>query len=113
MREKFSCFVSALEIFETSVDNEHSAGGYFGLLHVCECIAVDIMIIACVCACVCREDLGFKVMCEQVSHHPPVSAFHAESPIFTLHGSVSPKIRFWGKSIEITPKGTLTLHLLK
>jgi hypothetical protein len=47
-----------------------------------------------------------------VSHHPPVSAFHAESPSWKFHGSVSPKIRFWGKSLEITPKGTFTVELL-
>ena len=52
-------------------------------------------------------------MCEQVSHHPPVSAFHAQSDNFRFHGSIHPKLKFWGKSIEITPKGTVTLHLLK
>ncbi|KAK2190624.1 hypothetical protein NP493_74g05044 [Ridgeia piscesae] len=60
-----------------------------------------------------REDLGFKIVCEQVSHHPPVSAFHAQSDVFRFYGSIHPKLKFWGKSIEITPKGTVTLHLLK
>ena len=52
-----------------------------------------------------------RVVCEQVSHHPPVSAFHVESDSFVFHGSVHPKIKFWGKSVDITPKGLVTLVL--
>uniref|UniRef100_A0A2R5LBQ6 Oxysterol-binding protein n=1 Tax=Ornithodoros turicata TaxID=34597 RepID=A0A2R5LBQ6_9ACAR len=59
-----------------------------------------------------RDDIGFRIVCEQVSHHPPVSAFHADSPHFKLYGSVYPKLKFWGKSIEIKPEGHLTLTLL-
>lgn len=60
----------------------------------------------------CREDLGFKIVCEQVSHHPPITAFHGTSKDYTIHGAIHPKLKFWGKSIEVTPKGvvTLTLH---
>lgn len=54
-----------------------------------------------------------RILCEQVSHHPPVSAFHAESPAFRFHGAINPKIKFWGKSVEIQPKGTLTVELPK
>jgi len=54
-----------------------------------------------------------RVVCEQVSHHPPVSAFHVESKLFTFHGSVHPKIKFWGKSIDVTPKGLVTLYLTR
>uniref|UniRef100_A0A8D3ACK1 Oxysterol-binding protein n=1 Tax=Scophthalmus maximus TaxID=52904 RepID=A0A8D3ACK1_SCOMX len=62
-----------------------------------------------------REDQGFRLVSEQVSHHPPVSAFHAESLAgdFVFHGSIYPKLRFWGKSVEAEPKGTITLELLK
>ncbi|XP_076352745.1 oxysterol-binding protein-related protein 2-like [Tachypleus tridentatus] len=42
-----------------------------------------------------REDLGFKIICEQVSHHPPISAFYADSPHFTFSGSIHPKLKFW------------------
>ena len=52
-------------------------------------------------------------MCEQVSPHPPVSAFHAESRTFRFHGSIHPKIKFWGKSVEIQPKGVVTVQLLE
>uniref|UniRef100_A0AAR2J4H5 Oxysterol-binding protein n=1 Tax=Pygocentrus nattereri TaxID=42514 RepID=A0AAR2J4H5_PYGNA len=62
-----------------------------------------------------REDQGFRLISEQVSHHPPVSAFHAEglSQDFLFHGSIYPKLKFWGKSVEAEPKGTITLELLK
>lgn len=61
-----------------------------------------------------REDLGFRFISEQVSHHPPVSAFHCEGlqQDFLFHGSVYPKLRFWGKSVEAEPRGTITLELL-
>ncbi|XP_037132608.1 oxysterol-binding protein-related protein 1 isoform X2 [Syngnathus acus] len=62
-----------------------------------------------------RDDLGFRWLSEQVSHHPPVSAFHAEGleEDFVFHGSICPKIKFWGKSIEAEPKGVITLELPK
>ncbi|KAG7330507.1 hypothetical protein KOW79_006729 [Hemibagrus wyckioides] len=62
-----------------------------------------------------REDLGFRWMSEQVSHHPPVSAFHAEglNDDFVFHGSIYPKLKFWGKSVEAEPRGIITLELPK
>ncbi|XP_040210015.1 oxysterol-binding protein-related protein 1 isoform X2 [Rana temporaria] len=62
-----------------------------------------------------REDLGFRLISEQVSHHPPISAFHAEglNHDFVFHGSIYPKLKFWGKSVEAEPKGIITLELLK
>uniref|UniRef100_A0AAY4CQ07 Oxysterol-binding protein n=1 Tax=Denticeps clupeoides TaxID=299321 RepID=A0AAY4CQ07_9TELE len=64
---------------------------------------------------VVRDDLGFRWMSEQVSHHPPVSAFHAEgvNSDFVFHGSIYPKLKFWGKSVEAEPKGIITLELPK
>ncbi|GAB5579415.1 oxysterol-binding protein-related protein 1 isoform X1 [Prionailurus iriomotensis] len=61
-----------------------------------------------------RDDLGFRLISEQVSHHPPISAFHAEglNNDFIFHGSIYPKLKFWGKSVEAEPKGTITLELL-
>ncbi|XP_059473357.1 oxysterol-binding protein-related protein 2 isoform X3 [Neocloeon triangulifer] len=56
-----------------------------------------------------RDD--FRVICEQVSHHPPVSAFHADSQDFIFHGSIYPKLKFWGKDVAIQPKGTVTVEL--
>ncbi|XP_061095920.1 oxysterol-binding protein-related protein 1 isoform X2 [Conger conger] len=62
-----------------------------------------------------REDLGFRLISEQVSHHPPVSAFHAEglNNDFVFHGSIYPKLKFWGKSVEAEPRGIITLELPK
>ncbi|KAM8839741.1 oxysterol-binding protein-related protein 1-like [Synchiropus picturatus] len=62
-----------------------------------------------------RDDLGFRWVSEQVSHHPPVSAFQAEGlkEDFVFHGSICPKLKFWGKSIEAEPKGIITLELPK
>lgn len=68
---------------------------------------------------------NFRIVCEQVGHHPPVSAFHAEGlnpsnsgnqvngedKHFVFRGSMYPKVKFWGKSVEFTPKGTLTVEL--
>nr|KAF6471525.1 hypothetical protein HJG59_010919 [Molossus molossus] len=58
-----------------------------------------------------REDLGFRFISEQVSHHPPISAFHSEGLCqdFLFHGSIYPKLKFWGKSVEAEPRGTITL----
>lgn len=61
----------------------------------------------------CRPDMGFRLISEQVSHHPPISAFHVESDLFQFHGSIHPKLRFWGKSVEVNPKGIITLELTK
>ncbi|XP_026359648.1 oxysterol-binding protein-related protein 2 isoform X6 [Ursus arctos] len=62
-----------------------------------------------------REDLGFRFISEQVSHHPPISAFYSEglNQDFLFHGSIYPKLKFWGKSVEAEPRGTITLELLK
>lgn len=55
----------------------------------------------------------FRIICEQVSHHPPVSSFHADAPHFKFYGAIHPKLKFWGKSVEIQPKGIVTVELLK
>ncbi|XP_055022375.1 oxysterol-binding protein-related protein 2b isoform X2 [Boleophthalmus pectinirostris] len=62
-----------------------------------------------------REEQGYRLISEQVSHHPPISAFHAESLTgdFVFHGSIYPKLKFWGKSVEAEPRGTITLELLR
>lgn len=54
-----------------------------------------------------------RVICEQVSHHPPISAFHAENDVFCFHGSIYPKPKLWGKNIEIQPEGIVTAELKK
>lgn len=48
---------------------------------------------------------------------PPISAFHASSTAtnrdWVFYGEVNPKTKFWGKSIEVLPKGNLTLEINK
>ena len=53
------------------------------------------------------------MVAEQVSHHPPVSAYHGENDDFVLRGSVQPKLKFWGKSIEIKPEGYSNVEIKK
>uniref|UniRef100_A0A7S3CWL2 Oxysterol-binding protein n=1 Tax=Palpitomonas bilix TaxID=652834 RepID=A0A7S3CWL2_9EUKA len=50
---------------------------------------------------------------EQVSHHPPISACYADSPIFEYFGQYEPKNKFTGKDMEVTPRGTLHIKLKK
>lgn len=62
-----------------------------------------------------RDDLPFRYMSEQVSHHPPVSAFTCESKDggerWRFYGSIFPKAKFSVKNMEVNPKGLLTLEL--
>ncbi len=40
----------------------------------------------------------------QVSHHPPIFAFHTESNCrsYQCYGEIEIKNKFWGRSIEVT-----------
>ena len=59
-----------------------------------------------------REDKGFRYISEQVSHHPPVSCVHATGAGWTWFQSLRIRSKFWGKSMEFQPEGSvhLTLH---
>ncbi|KAJ3022422.1 Oxysterol-binding protein- protein 3 [Thoreauomyces humboldtii] len=54
-----------------------------------------------------REDKGFNFVAEKVSHHPPVMACHAESPNYQFFQDNQVKTKFWGKSMELIPTGTV------
>ncbi|XP_069050812.1 oxysterol-binding protein-related protein 3 [Lepisosteus oculatus] len=58
-----------------------------------------------------RPDRGFQFIAEQVSHHPPISACHAESKNFVFWQDMRWKNKFWGKSMEIVPVGTTHVML--
>ncbi|XP_044038624.1 oxysterol-binding protein-related protein 6-like isoform X2 [Siniperca chuatsi] len=60
-----------------------------------------------------REDRGFRFISEQVSHHPPISACHAESENFTFWQDQRWKNKFWGKSVEIISSGPVNVTLPK
>lgn len=56
-----------------------------------------------------REDLGFRLISEKVSHRPPVFAYHIDTEHWTLDYALSPGQKFWGKQSEVTTKGTVYL----
>ncbi|KAF9925260.1 Oxysterol-binding protein- protein 3 [Linnemannia zychae] len=62
---------------------------------------------------VCPEK-GFKFISEKVSHYPPIMACHAESVnnwTFTMDSRA--KTKFWGKSMELMPNGTIHIYFTK
>uniref|UniRef100_A0A671WS88 Oxysterol-binding protein n=1 Tax=Sparus aurata TaxID=8175 RepID=A0A671WS88_SPAAU len=58
-----------------------------------------------------REDRSFRIISEQVCHHPPISACHAESENFSFWQDQRWKNKFWGKSLEILPTGMVNVTL--
>ncbi|XP_068610323.1 oxysterol-binding protein-related protein 7 [Brachionichthys hirsutus] len=58
-----------------------------------------------------REDRGFRLISEQVCHHPPISACHADSENFSFWQDQRWKNKFWGKSLEILPTGLVNVTL--
>uniref|UniRef100_A0AAY4CUY1 Oxysterol-binding protein n=1 Tax=Denticeps clupeoides TaxID=299321 RepID=A0AAY4CUY1_9TELE len=60
-----------------------------------------------------RGDRAFRFISEQVCHHPPISACHAESHNFCFWQDQRWKNKFWGKSLEIMPAGMVNVTLSK
>ncbi|XP_077407289.1 oxysterol-binding protein-related protein 7 isoform X2 [Vanacampus margaritifer] len=58
-----------------------------------------------------RDDRGFRFISEQVCHHPPISACHAESDNFSFWQDQRWKNKFWGKSLEIVPTGMVNVTI--
>ncbi|GAV07161.1 hypothetical protein RvY_17036 [Ramazzottius varieornatus] len=58
-----------------------------------------------------QPQLNYRMVCEQVSHHPPISAYDAASDLWHFYGSMRPKIKCWGNSLEVVPHATATLQL--
>ncbi|KAF9911109.1 Oxysterol-binding protein- protein 3 [Linnemannia zychae] len=57
---------------------------------------------------------GFKFISEKVSHYPPVMACHAESVHhWTMSMDSRAKTKFWGKSMELMPNGTIHIYFTK
>eukprot|EP00040_Diaphanoeca_grandis_P006538 m.37813 g.37813 ORF g.37813 m.37813 type:complete len:707 (+) comp17763_c0_seq1:135-2255(+) len=58
-----------------------------------------------------RAELGWRVVVEQVSHHPPVTCMHCESNTGWVYSQeCSFNIKFRGKYIEVTPTGVAHVH---
>lgn len=58
-----------------------------------------------------REDRGFRLLAEKVSHRPVQLALHAESSHWAFTQSPLPSQKFWGKSSEIITEGKARLVL--
>lgn len=54
---------------------------------------------------------GVRFLSEQVSHHPPIGAAHAENKHFVYDIVASPKSKFLGNSVEIYPLGRTRIKL--
>lgn len=52
-----------------------------------------------------------KGVAQQVSHHPPITAVCCESANFVFNGIINPKIKFWGRSIEVSHDGSCRIYL--
>ncbi|KAJ3196648.1 hypothetical protein HK101_008225 [Irineochytrium annulatum] len=60
-----------------------------------------------------REDKGFRLISEKVSHHPPIMACYADSPNYKFFQDNQVKTKFWGKSMELIPSGSVHVVLPK
>ena len=58
-----------------------------------------------------RQDRGFSYIAEQVSHHPPVSCVHATGIGWSWSQTLKIRSKFWGKSMEFLPEGSVHLDL--
>ena len=56
---------------------------------------------------------NFRYITEQVSHHPPLSAFFLEGEGYNLTGDTNVKNFFWGGSLEFRAIGLQHLILTK
>ncbi|KAI5955254.1 OSH3 [Candida jiufengensis] len=56
-----------------------------------------------------REDLGFRLISEKVSHRPPVFAYQVDTDSWSMNFALSPSQKFWGKQSEVTTKGVVVL----
>ncbi|KAI0639227.1 Oxysterol-binding protein-domain-containing protein [Trametes polyzona] len=57
------------------------------------------------------EDVRMNFLAEKVCHNPVIMAWHAEGEGWELYATSSGKTKFWGKSMEIIPQGTIHLKL--
>ncbi|KAH8871753.1 Oxysterol-binding protein 1 [Schistosoma japonicum] len=55
------------------------------------------------------DDLGWRLLAEQVSHHPPACALHCESNAWYCWFDFSMTTKFRGKYLQINPVGTCHL----
>ncbi|CAB3401964.1 unnamed protein product [Caenorhabditis bovis] len=56
------------------------------------------------------EDLGWKSVAEQVSHHPPAAAHHADGKGWVMYQDFTMTSRFRGKYLSVIPVGYTHVH---
>ncbi|CAG8490270.1 5112_t:CDS:2 [Diversispora eburnea] len=59
------------------------------------------------------ELIRYKYISEKVSHYPPIMACYAESENWSFSQDSKVKSKFWGKSMELIPSGTVRLSIPK
>ncbi|SJX61195.1 related to OSH3-Member of oxysterol-binding protein family [Sporisorium reilianum f. sp. reilianum] len=57
-----------------------------------------------------RDDQHWRFLAEKVVHQPPVVAFYAEGKGWKAQGWSAVKNKFWGKSLELIPEGSIRLE---
>ncbi|KAH9944530.1 Oxysterol-binding protein-domain-containing protein [Epithele typhae] len=57
------------------------------------------------------EDVRMHFLAEKVCHNPVILAWHAQGEDWELYATSTGKTKFWGKSMEIIPQGTIHLNL--
>ncbi|VDD90234.1 unnamed protein product [Enterobius vermicularis] len=58
------------------------------------------------------DDLGWRSFAEQVSHHPPITAHHAEGKKWKVHQDFTMTSRFRGKYLSVIPIGYTHIEFL-
>ena len=53
----------------------------------------------------------YRFVSEQVSHHPPITAFHCESANYEVHASSSTTLKFNGRYAIFSPKDLVHINL--
>ncbi|XP_007437716.1 oxysterol-binding protein 2-like, partial [Python bivittatus] len=92
------CFVAAFSVSSYSTTVQRTAKPFNPLLG--ETYELDRL-----------EELGFRSLCEQVSHHPPAAAHHVYSRRgWTLWQEITIASKFRGKYLSIMPLGAIHLE---
>ncbi|XP_029820780.1 oxysterol-binding protein 2 [Manacus vitellinus] len=92
------CFVAAFSVSSYSTTVHRTAKPFNPLLG--ETFELDRL-----------EELGFRSLCEQVSHHPPAAAHHVYSRRgWTLWQEITIASKFRGKYLSIMPLGAIHLE---
>lgn len=60
-----------------------------------------------------RDDLGWRAISEQVSHHPPMLAQHCEGRGWRCWQEFSMSSKFRGKYLQVVPLGVVHLELVR